>query len=324
MIAVILLSGLFNISCASYSKKMVLEDMSNNAQLNQPDKMIQWLKECRLKCVEPDNQVADKMSQGYEGLFAVAKENSNYQSLNSQQKEKAEQSSNLLKQAFVQIMEYKENRDTILTAYGALSDPNSQFYIGNDNVKEIGEKTSERLRLKSKTASTGWYLKSLIEKETLKSIHALKECLTVDAKDVQCRSDYQKWVSVYQRPWCKGKDVSSEIQFKMKGVVGNKKNEYIFSAKSIVNSYLSEDTVALTLKSDRFQDMLERLTSGAKEVELTIIKRGVAAPVGILKLLPQSSRVSVGFPRSEVAKDLFSQICTTQVVNPLPEDLKIN
>jgi hypothetical protein len=319
--------------CASKSPKMKLEDIATNKVLERPEQMLNWLNNCKQNCSSPDNKIAGLLHEGYSELFAIAKSTPDYRQLTEEQRKSAAQAKIKVRQGFLEILKNKNSRDILIVAYKALAEKDSFYVINDSGFQAIMDDTIKRLKSDKNTQTTGWYLQSFNEKQTLSTLTALFECLKIDANDVLCREDYKHWSKVYERPWCDNSMLKKQVAvgklvLKKISKKSSKKSTALSLPRSeIENVYLDNqqldfDILGLTISSKKIKEMKTQFEN-FEGIDLSLVINGQNLPVGILRVTEPSRRIAIDFPRGKAAGEFFKKFCPQPKSNAIPKEIKL-
>lgn len=338
------LFALLAAGCASKSTKMKLEDMAENRLLQRPEALMNWLRNCQESCQSPDNQIAGQLYEGYQELMTLGQETPDYRKWNSDQKKRAVQAKLNVRRAFSNILRQKDSRDLLVVAYRALAERDAFYLETDDEFARMIKESVSRLKSKTETATTGWYLQSLTEKQTLATLQDLVECLKISPDDVDCKMDYAHWGKVYERPWCVQEKISDFGSLVLKPVssgigVKNSMKPVSFKKTDLEDVYfdseqLDSDILGITLSAKAMgqlqglqqkqsQKMSTEESAGAlsQQWDLGILFHGQKIPVGMARINESSRRVAVDFPRGKAGEDFFKRLCPAPEQNKLPSNL---
>ncbi|GIL16915.1 MAG: hypothetical protein BroJett040_06660 [Oligoflexia bacterium] len=125
--------------------QMSLKDLSSQSPQTGPEEMIQWFEKCSIECKGEDQKISSSFAKGYRILFELSTAQPVYEKLTKAQKKKAEEGKDYIRKAFLTVLETQTDADMIMTAWGTLADPESDYKLADKKLKPAVEKTIKRL-----------------------------------------------------------------------------------------------------------------------------------------------------------------------------------
>lgn len=307
---------------------LVLEEVLTQKSKDSAD-VIKWLKKCSEECQSPDKEIAKDLYDGYSVLFSTAAEKPKLNQLTDEQKNQLILGQSKIRKSFLKILEVKEGRDILETAYRELSTAESMYAPLDIEVQETVNKTIERLKKNPKTLSTAWYMKAISTSQSadnvLEMVEYYKNCITADRVDLVCRGSYEELVRFYERPRCQEPNFNSSLSFVSDGDVAKKT---VFDGNDLLETTLEAIgpdhwEIWFTLKTFSAKK-LEEFTSEKDKKKLLIMtldgKELAQASVN-QKITDGSFRMI--FQNVALAKEAFEKTCKKPNPEKIPDNLKL-
>ncbi len=354
LFSILLSTLLLPSACGQPSKKIekpegtVLEDILRQKATN-PKEVLAWLKKCATECRAPDNEIARDLSDGYQILFAISEKTPVYSRLSTEQKAQALLGQSKVRKSFLKILAAKTERDILETAYRELVNPNSIYASLEVDVQKTLEATIERLKAKSETTATAWYMKAISTPTNVDSILdvmvAYKNCIDADRTDMMCQSAYRDLARFYERPRCRDNAFKLGTQFVdalLKKDPKHAKKVSIYGKDYFLGKnpmLMAEDMLEASLESlgpDQYEiwfslktfssnKLLKFTEDGLKHRSSLVLsfngKVLAEAPV-LSKIVDGQFRMP--FANAGQAQEAFEKICNTVTHDPIPESLRIS
>jgi hypothetical protein len=342
------------VACAQEEKRPTtangrqLEDVLRQKPKTAADIVI-WMKKCASECVVPDNLIAQDLAEGYETLFGIASAIKPTQPIDGEQKAKFIEAQRKVRSAFLKILQTKENRATLETAYRELVSPPYATYLDSELEKAMLGVIA-RLKAKPSTKATAYYLQAIsippISDNILSIIASYKQCLEVSKyQDKECMDQYEDIVHFYERPRCQSEAFLPGLKFfeAQKEKTAKYKIPYSLMNKSyyaadkpvLSDADLLEATVELvgpglweiwfslkTFSSEKFQALTEK---GEKEkgVNLLMVKDKNPLAIASINQKIADGQFRMVFASEKLALSAFHQICKKSTPEKIPDNLKI-
>jgi hypothetical protein len=343
----------FFFGCAQKEKKTTFAGAQLEDVLKQKPKVasdiVSLMKKCAMECVSPDNMIAKDLADGYEILFSIANATKPMQQFDRDQKARFLEAQKKVRAAFLKILETKENRNTLETAYRELLNPPYGAYLDPELERTMNNAIA-RLKAKPATRATGFYLQAIsippVGENILSIIEAYKQCLTVSQfQDKDCLSQYEDVVHFYERPRCQSEAFSPSLQFFEAEKERNSiyKHAYPLRAKTfytvdkpiLAGKDLLEATVELvgigqweiwfslkTFSSEKFQALTERGTK-EKGLNLLMVNNKKALASALINQKITEGQFRMVFNDEKSALSAFHQVCKKSTPEKIPESLQI-
>jgi hypothetical protein len=320
--------------------------------ITEPSKVLAWLKKCGQTCQTPDREIAQEIAEGYDLLYQVAAQNLPPEALSTEARAQVVVGQSKIRNGFLRVLDVKTNRELLETAYREVAGPGTLEDTADPEVAERFQRNVDRLKAKPETSATGWYLQALATPVSsdhfLPAIEAYKNCLAVDAKDKECRTNYDELVAFYQRPRCKESDFSPHLQ-----VMGAKVEEstgyqvksnweghpwFIGKHPVVETSDLLEATldtsperseIVLVLKTfsvpklSRFMEAEQSSPEDTRADFFSIIDQSQILTIASVQANLPEGQFKLQFKGVAQAKTAFTQLCQKPTAEILPSNLRL-
>jgi hypothetical protein len=312
----------------AHIKISVLEDVLMQKSKDPAD-VIKWMKACSKECRSPDKEIAKDLYEGYSILFSVAAKTPRLSQITNDQKQQVNIGQQKIRNSFLKILQVKDGRDILETAYRELANRDSLYTALDTEVKDAVDAAVERLKKNPKTLATSWYLKAISTPQSTENVLDMladfKKCVDVDNADLTCRASYEELVRFYERPRCQEPNFNLNVKF-VAG--GDSHKKMIFNGADLLESTLESIgpdhwEIWFTLKTfsakklENFTDKIDSkkllvLTYKGKELAKSSVNRKITD--GSFRMIFQN----VG-----LAKEAFDKVCKLANPEKVPDNLKL-
>jgi hypothetical protein len=322
-------------SAAPSKKLLQLEDVLKEKATDSKS-VLKYLKKCVDECRAPDQEIAKGLAEGYEILFAVADKNPIYSNLTKEQQDQAIVGQQKVRNAFLKVLEVKEGRDLLMTAYRELASSQSLF-AGLDTELDIAMNALfDRLQKKPETLATAWYLRAMsippMADNVLEIIGAYRNCLKANSKDDQCLAAYKDVVLFYERPRCKEPEFQSDIRF-VDGADKTHLKKEILNTNDLLEASLelisdNHWEVWFSLKTFSVEKLAEYTEFSIKELKNKPTNLFLSSKKEVLAGVPVTSKITDGqfrmiFEDKLDAFEAFKKLCRVPTHDELPAAQKL-